>query len=131
MRFRIMTLGGHRDDAEFRKTRVVRSNHDEAVLRCGFCDGKGRGTAFGSCTVCWSRGEVTVSEPFRRCRPCRGTGRATASTTLVCMVCRGKGAVSVPESSEACPVCGGKGKVGGPGYLCSRCRGAGIVPRTL
>lgn len=130
MRFRIVSFGHYAEDTEFRKTRVLRTEDHGAVLSCGFCQGKGCGAAFGTCTVCSGRGEVTVGEPFRRCRPCRGTGRATASTTLVCTVCRGKGAMSVPEASENCPVCGGKGKVGGPGYLCGRCRGAGLVPRT-
>ena len=129
MRFRAVSLGQYQADEEFRKERFLRTETGAVVLSCGFCRGQGSGRAFGCCTACSGRGEVTVAEPFRRCRFCRGSGKATQGTTFACPVCHGKGAVTIPEDQQDCPSCGGRGKPKGGAFPCFRCRGTGAIPK--
>ena len=129
MRFRVVSLGQYQVDEQFRKARVLRTKKDATVFSCAFCHGQGSGQAFGRCTACGGRGEVTVAEPFRQCRFCRGTGRGRQSTTFACPACHGKGAVTIPEEQEDCPSCHGKGRTRGASFPCFQCRGTGAIDK--
>jgi DnaJ-class molecular chaperone len=129
MRFRAVSLGQYQADEEFRKSRALRVGQKGGVLSCAFCRGQGSGRAFGQCTACGGRGEVTIAEPFRRCHFCGGTGKATQGTTFVCPVCRGRGAVTISEEQEDCPSCGGKGRTRGATFPCFQCRGTGTISK--
>ena len=101
---------------------------------CAFCGGKGR-DAFGvmswlsTCYVCFGRKDVSVVEPFKECRYCKGTGIEPKNGRVSCIVCKGYGVVHIEESSMECPACKGAAVNQGPGSYCWPCHGKGEVPR--
>ncbi len=99
------------------------------IITCAFCGGKGKDpydllSVSAYCLVCNGQGHVTITEPYKKCLFCSGTGKSPLGARVSCIVCLGKGYYHC-DSDKVCGQCKGKGK-SNDGLPCTKCGGKGF-----